>query len=109
MIRGPLAAAVAAACVLGALPVHAETFPAKPVRLLSPFPAGSGPDAVSRMIGDRLGRDWNQAVIVDARPGGNGFIAMEATRRSPATGYELGIADVGHLAINPSLFQKLPY
>ncbi|MGO4153870.1 Bug family tripartite tricarboxylate transporter substrate binding protein [Cupriavidus sp. YAF13] len=99
MIRGPLAAAVAAACLLGgALPAHAETFPAKPVRLLSPFPAGSGPDAVSRLIGDRLGRDWNQPVIVDARPGGNGFIAMEATRRSPATGYELGIADVGHLA-----------
>ncbi|GAB7548522.1 Bug family tripartite tricarboxylate transporter substrate binding protein [Cupriavidus sp. 8B] len=109
MIRGPLAAAVAAACILSALPAHAETFPARPVRLLSPFPAGSGPDAVSRMIGDRLGRDWNQPVIVDARPGGNGFIAMEATRRSPATGYELGIADVGHLAINPSLFKKLPY
>lgn len=109
MIRGPLAAAAAAACLFGALPAHAETFPAKPVRLLSPFPAGSGPDAVSRMIGDRLGRDWNQPVIVDARPGGNGCIAMEATRRSPATGYELGIADVGHLAINPSLFKKLPY
>lgn len=109
-----LAATLAAAALVLAQPLlataaHAETFPAKPVRLLSPFPAGSGPDAVSRLIGERLSRAWGQPVIVDPRPGGNGFIAMEATRRSPATGYDLGIADVGHLAINPSLFRKLPY
>ncbi len=89
--------------------VHADEFPSRTIRLISPFPAGSGPDAVSRLLGERLGKEWGQAVIVDPRPGGNGFIAMEAGKRAPATGHELVVADVGHLAINPGLFKKMPY
>ena len=61
-----------------------ETYPARAVRIVTPFPAGSGPDAVSRLIGERLGKEWGQAVIVDPRPGGNGFIAMEAGKRAAA-------------------------
>ncbi|BDB28681.1 exported protein [Cupriavidus sp. TA19] len=112
-IRAPhvsaLAASAALALLLVAAPGRAETFPSHTVRLVSPFPAGSGPDAVSRLLGERLGKEWGQPVIVDPRPGGNGFIAMEAGKRAPATGHELVVADVGHLAINPGLFKKLPY
>ena len=70
--QGRLAAlaACAAALLSATPPAHAETFPSRTVRLISPFPAGSGPDAVSRLIGERLGKEWGQAVIVDPRPGG---------------------------------------
>jgi len=107
-------AAVAALCAAALQPMtapaaDAETFPSRPVRLLSPFPAGSGPDAVARMVGERLSREWGQPVVVEPKPGGNGFIAMEAVRRAAATGHDLGVVDVGHMAINPSLFRKLPY
>ena len=58
----------------------AQTFPAQPVRLISPFPAGSGPDVVTRIVGERLSASWKQPVIVDPRPGANGFIAATAVR-----------------------------
>jgi tripartite-type tricarboxylate transporter receptor subunit TctC len=87
----------------------ADKFPNRPVKVINPFPAGSGPDVVARMVGDKLGKAWGQPLVIENRPGGNGFIAMEATRRAAPTGYELGVADVGHMAINPSLFKQLPY
>ncbi|MBP0638822.1 tripartite tricarboxylate transporter substrate binding protein [Cupriavidus sp. AcVe19-6a] len=104
-----MSAGAALALLATAAPAHAQAFPSRAVRLISPFPAGSGPDAVSRLLGEQLGKAWNQPVIVDSRPGGNGFIAMEAGKRAPATGHELVVADVGHLAINPGLFKRLPY
>jgi tripartite-type tricarboxylate transporter receptor subunit TctC len=87
----------------------ADKFPNRPVKVINPFPAGSGPDAVARLVGDKLGKAWGQPLVIENRPGGNGFIAMEATKRAAPTGYELGVADVGHMAINPSLFKQLPY
>ena len=90
-------------------PVLAQSFPAQPVRIISPFPAGSGPDVVARIVGERLSANWKQPVIVDSRPGANGFLAMGAGKQAAATGYDLVLADVGHLAISPSLFKKLPY
>ncbi|GLC94357.1 hypothetical protein Tamer19_37650 [Cupriavidus sp. TA19] len=56
-----------------------------------------------------MAKSLGQPVVVDPRPGGNGFIAMEAGRRAPATGHELVIGSIDQLAINPSLFRKLPY
>lgn len=87
----------------------AQAFPAQAVRIISPFPAGSGPDVVARILGERLNTRWNQPVIVDARPGANGFLAVGAVKQAAPTGYDLLLADVGHLAISPSLFKKLPY
>ena len=87
----------------------AQTFPTQPVRIISPFPAGSGPDVIARIIGDRLTAGWKQPVIIDARPGANGFLAANAVKAATPTGYDLLLADVGHLAISPSLFKKLPY
>lgn len=88
---------------------RAETFPSRPIRIVSPFPAGSGPDAVSRVVGEQLARRLGQPVVVDPRPGGNGFIAMEAGKRAPANGHELVIGSIDQLAINPGLFPKIPY
>ena len=105
----PLIAALCALCALSVTGAAAQAFPNRQVRITSPFPAGSGPDVVARMVAEKLAAAWKQPVLVDARPGANGFIAIDAVKRLPATGHELLLADVGHLAINPSLFRKLPY
>jgi len=86
-----------------------QAFPNRPLRITSPFPTGSGPDVVARVVADLMSKSMGQTVIVEARPGGNGFIALESVKRAAPTGYELGMADVGHLSINPALFKKLPY
>jgi tripartite-type tricarboxylate transporter receptor subunit TctC len=87
----------------------AQEFPAKQVRLISPFPSGSGPDVMSRLLADKLSRYWNQTVIVEARPGGNGVIAIEAMKSGAKDGHDLVVVDNGHVTINPSLFKKLSY
>ena len=94
---------------LSSTQLWAQTFPTQSVRLISPFPAGSGPDVVARIVGERLSASWKQPVVVDSRPGANGFLAAGAVKQAAPTGYDLLVADVGHLAINPSLFRKLPY
>ena len=87
----------------------AQTFPTQPVRIISPFPAGSGPDVIARIVGEKLNASWKQSVIVESRPGANGFLAATAVKQAAPTGYDLLMADVGHLSISPSLFKKLPY
>ncbi|WP_213958732.1 MULTISPECIES: tripartite tricarboxylate transporter substrate binding protein [unclassified Variovorax] len=87
----------------------AQSFPTKPVRIISPFSSGSGPDAAIRVVAEKLGANWKQGVVIDPRPGGSGFLAANVAKQAPPTGYDLFLADVGHLAINPSLFKKLPY
>ena len=107
--RAFLCLTVSMALGLLASQATAQTFPTQTVRIISPFPAGSGPDAIARIVGERLAASWRQSVVVDPRPGANGFIATGAIKQAPATGHDLLLADVGHLAISPSLFKKLPY
>lgn len=87
----------------------AQTFPTQPVRIISPFPAGSGPDAVARIVGEKLAASLKQPIVIDPRPGANGFLAANAVKAAAPTGYDLFLADIGHLTINPALFKKLPY
>ena len=104
-----LAGALTASLLLTAGLAGAQTFPNQAVRITSPFPAGSGPDVIARMVGERMGANWKQPVVIDTKPGANGFIAMVAGKTAAPTGYELLLADVGHLSVSPSLFKKLPY
>ena len=108
-IRTIAAACAALAGITLATGAGAQGFPDRAIRITSPFPAGSGPDAVARMVGEKMSQTLRQPVIIDPKPGANGFIAIEAVKRLPPSGYDLLLADVGHLAINPSLFKKLPY
>ena len=85
------------------------TYPTKPVRIITPFPVGGGPDGVARLVADKLSRAWGQPVVVDNRPGGNGFIAIEAFKRGAKDGTDLIVLDNVHLSAYPSLFKKLPY
>lgn len=82
-----------------------DAFPAKPVTLYTAFAPGSGPDAVLRLVADKLGKAWNQRVLVENRPGGGGFVAIEAVRRAPADGYALLELDSEHLAALPQLYK----
>lgn len=84
----------------------AQTYPDKPVRVIVPNPPGTGVDAVMRMVAERLSKMWNQPVLIDNRPGGNGFIAMTAVKRSPADGYTLAQVDESNVAVVPNVFPK---
>ncbi|OVZ63918.1 TctC [Pigmentiphaga sp. NML030171] len=107
IIHSVLAAITLALC--GAAPTHAQDYPAKPVRVVSTFPVGSGPDAALRLVADRLSQKWGQPVMVENKPGGNGFIAIDAAKRSPADGYTLLQMDNAQTSAHPYLFKKLPY
>lgn len=95
--------------LVGGSALAQQPFPNRPVRIISPFPTGSGPDVVTRVVAELMTRSMGQTVVVEPRPGANGFIALDAVKRSPPTGYELGMVDVGHMSINPALFKKMPY
>lgn len=84
----------------------AGSYPAKPVTVITPFAAGSGPDAVMRLVAEQLGKRWKQRVLVDNRPGGAGFIAIEAAKRSPQDGHTLLQLDSEHLAALPHLYKS---
>jgi tripartite-type tricarboxylate transporter receptor subunit TctC len=92
-----------------ALAVAADDWPTKPVRIITPFPAGAGPEAVLRVLAEKLQKKWGQPVIVENRPGGNGFIAIDAFKRGATDGYDLIQLDNVHLVAYPYLFKKLPY
>ena len=84
-------------------------FPAKPVRIITPFPVGGGPDGLARLVADKLSKKWGQPVTVENRPGGNGFIAIDAFKRGAKDGHDMIQLDNVHLAAYPALFRKLPY
>jgi tripartite-type tricarboxylate transporter receptor subunit TctC len=88
--------------------VHAQVFPDKPVRVVLPFPTGTGPDTVMRQVGERLSKIWGQQVVVENRAGGNGWIAMDVVKRAPADGYTLLQVDASQMSAHPHLFKKMP-
>ena len=102
----PLAGALLAAASSGA---SAQGFPSKPVRIVSPYPSGLTPDIAARAIADRLSKTWGQPVIVEPRPGANGFLAIGQSKKAAPDGHELLLAGQAHLAINPRLFASVPY
>lgn len=102
-----------AIAALGTMPVaHAADdagYPSNPIRIIVGFAAGGAPDALARVIADRLNHDWKQTVVVENRTGAAGNIAMVAVAKAPADGYTLALVPVGNAAVNPSLFPDLPY
>ncbi len=103
LIRTLLGLALSAA----ALTASAQ-YPSKPIKILIGFPPGSGGETQVRLVGQKLTEAWGQPIIVDARPGASGNIAAELLVKSPPDGYTLQYFPAA-LAINPSLFPKVPY
>ena len=108
-LRRQMLCAAVAALGLSATAVQAQDFPTKPVRIITPFPAGAGPEAVVRVLAEKLQRKWGKPVIVENKPGGNGFIAIDAWKRTGGDAHELIQLDNVHLVAYPHLFKKLPY
>ena len=84
----------------------AQAFPTKPVRMIVPFPAGSAPDVIARLMGERLGATWGQAVVIDNRPGAGGIPGMSALVRSSNDGYTLGFIPAALLTLTPELYKN---
>ena len=95
--------------VLLAQPACSQTYPTKPIHVMVPYAPGGIADIAARIVGAKLTEAWGQQVIVENKPGGNGFIGMTAGAKAPADGYTLTMATVGDVAINPALFKDMPY
>ncbi|MBS7806286.1 tripartite tricarboxylate transporter substrate binding protein [Variovorax sp. PCZ-1] len=93
-----------------ALPMLARAaWPDKPIRLVVPSAAGGAPDLICRILGTELAKTLGMGVIIDNKPGAGGAIGIQEVTRAAPDGYTLGYANVGTLAINQSLYSKLPY
>src|SRR4051812_13851624 len=87
---------------------HAQSYPSAPVHILVPYPPGGAVDIIARTLGDELGRQWGQSIIIENRPGAGGVIASQALVKSPPDGYTLILVAAGH-ALNPHFYAKMPY
>ena len=99
-------------CVFTTLPIAAgaaDAYPAKPIRLIVPFPPGGLSDGLARIIGQNLAQEWGQQIVVDNRPGAGTTLAADLAAKSAADGYTLFFQDITTHGINGGLYRKLPY
>jgi tripartite-type tricarboxylate transporter receptor subunit TctC len=102
-LAATLAGPLAVSCVI------AQPYPAKPIRIVVPFPPGGTSDILSRLVGPRLTEKWGQPVIVESRPGAAGAIGAEVVAKSAPDGYTLLLSDVGSLLIIQVLYPKTTF
>jgi tripartite-type tricarboxylate transporter receptor subunit TctC len=86
----------------------AQGWPSKPIRLIVPFPAGGGTDIISREVANKIAGP-GYTFVIDNKPGSGGNLGVDAAAKSPADGYTLVMGQTSNLAINPTLYPKLPY
>lgn len=99
---------MAALALAGIAIAQAQTYPARPIRLIVPFGAGSGTDVVARLLAPKLSENLGQQVVVENRPGAGGIVGSDMIAKAQPDGYTLLFALSSH-AINASLYSKLPY
>ena len=107
ILRLAVGATLAAFACCGS--VHAQSWPTKPVRVVVAFTAGGTTDILTRNVGQQLGERLKQPFVVDNKPGAGGNLGTEFVVRAPADGYTLMVNSVGPIAVNPTLYPKLPY
>ena len=100
---------LAAALVVLAPTVLAQSYPNKPVKIIVAFTAGSATDILARVVAEQLTRSMGQPFIVENKPGAGGSVGTEQAKNSPPDGYTLVAAGSGPFGINPAIYQKLPY
>ncbi|HEX2566652.1 MAG TPA: tripartite tricarboxylate transporter substrate binding protein [Burkholderiales bacterium] len=103
-----IVALIAAVFVVGAAQAQAP-YPAKPIRLVSPFPPGAVVDTLCRTLGAPMGELLGQPVVVENRVGAGGNIGMDLVAKAPADGYTIGMGSIGTHGINPSVYAKMPF
>ena len=89
--------------------VYAQTWPSRTIRLIVPFPPGGGNDVIARAVAQKLGERLGQQVVVDNRAGANGIVGLQALMQSAPDGHTIAVGAAGPLAVNPALYDKLPY
>lgn len=104
--RHVMAAALAAACAPAAF---AQAWPAKAIKLVVPFPPGGGTDIIAREVAQKVSTSTGWVFVIDNRPGAGGNLGVDGVAKSPADGYTLVLGQTSNLAINPSLYARLPY
>jgi tripartite-type tricarboxylate transporter receptor subunit TctC len=102
-------AALFGLAVAAALPVRAQTYPDRPVKLVVPVPPGGSADLVGRLIANAVTGELGQPVIIDNRAGAAGSVGTASALKSPADGYTLVQCSIGSCAINPSLYKDVGY
>jgi len=105
--RGPACLLVLLLAATGA--ALAQPFPTKLVKITMPHSPGVAPSIFTRLVAEKLAKEWGQQVVVDNKPGASGFIAIESMRSAARDGHELLAVANSHMTINPSLYKKLPY
>src|SRR5260221_6144219 len=90
------------------LPALSQQYPARPVKLIVPFPPGGATDIVGRLVAGKMQEVWRQTVIVENKPGAGTVVGTDAVAKAPADGYTLGVVVTAHV-INPSLRSGMPY
>src|SRR5262245_15745932 len=103
------ASLVLAAAVAVHLPAAAQAWPSKPIRLVVPFPAGGGPDAMAREIATKVGTTNKWTFVVENRAGSGGNIGIDNVAKSAPDGYSIVLGQTANVAINATLYPKLPY
>ncbi|MGE5095666.1 MAG: Bug family tripartite tricarboxylate transporter substrate binding protein [Betaproteobacteria bacterium] len=87
----------------------AQAYPARPVKIIVPFTAGSATDILARVVGEQLGRALGQPFVVENKPGAGGILGTQAAKEAPPDGYTLIAAGSGPFGINPGVYKSLPY
>src|SRR5712691_4912446 len=88
---------------------HAQDYPARPIRILVPYPAGGSADLMPRIFAEKLGAKWGQPVLVEDRPGAGGNVGAEVAYMAEPDGYTLFATAPGPLIVNQNLYSKLPF
>lgn len=104
-----LSASMFAACAAFSMPLAAQDFPNRPLKLIVPQPPGGGFDTVARQLADKLGPLLGQPMVVENRPGAGTLVGTEAVAKAPADGYTLLLGGLSNIALNPGLYPKLSY
>lgn len=102
-----LAPALAASTLCTA--AFAQAWPSKPIRIVVPFPPGGGTDVIARETSQRVAAATGWTFIIDNKPGAGGNLGVDSAAKAPADGYTLVLGQTSNLAINPSLYAKMPY
>src|SRR6187431_560441 len=87
----------------------AQAYPAKPIRVIVPYPPGGGTDTAARLVGQKIAASLGRQVIVENRPGANGNIGTDAAAKAAPDGYTLGMATPGPVTAGKTLYPSLPY
>ncbi|MEY2874037.1 MAG: hypothetical protein RLZZ373_1408 [Pseudomonadota bacterium] len=109
IVRQTLLGLVALTAVVASAGVQAQAWPAKPIRLVVPFPPGGGTDIIARETSQRVAASTGWTFVIDNKSGAGGNLGVDAAAKSPADGYTIVIGQTSNLAINSTLYAKMPY